>query len=216
VVQVDEMKARVLKINPHCEVITVADFVTLENIDEMFDDDGGAFAGVSALCDCIDGATEKAALLGACVRRGCPVVTCGGAAGRRDPFECEDLVRVKEDRLLCRVRKNLRVYYGFPKGPGDGCKNGHNPRKWRISAVFSGEVVGNGGGDDTQSSLRTCDGTLGTSSFVTGTYGFVAAGKIIEMISTGKLVAPKKIRMPSLPLKRKLKNEGNAILDAFL
>jgi tRNA A37 threonylcarbamoyladenosine dehydratase len=42
------------------------------------------------------------------------------------------------------------------------------------------------------SSFRTCDGALGTACFVTGTYGFVAASKVVEMIAMDQLVVPKK------------------------
>ena len=42
------------------------------------------------------------------------------------------------------------------------------------------------------SSFRTCDGILGTASFVTGTYGLVAACKVVEMIALDELIVPKK------------------------
>ena len=94
-------------------------------------------------------------------------------------------------------------------------------RNWRIHAVYSTEVViqqhqhqhqqhkqqqimsmyNNNKDDDDNSmsstssfssSFRTCDGILGTASFVTGTYGLVAACKVVEMIALDELIVPKK------------------------
>ena len=42
------------------------------------------------------------------------------------------------------------------------------------------------------SSFRACDGALGTAYFVTGTYGLVAACKVVEMIALDEIVLPKK------------------------
>ncbi len=65
-------------------------------------------------------------------------------------------------------------------------------RKWRIWAVFSEEVVQDRSvNNKSSSSLRTCDGPLGTSCFVTGTYGFVAASKVISMLANQELIKPK-------------------------
>jgi tRNA A37 threonylcarbamoyladenosine dehydratase len=45
------------------------------------------------------------------------------------------------------------------------------------------------------SSFRACDGAgVGTASFVTGTFGLVAACKIVEMIALDELVPPKRQR----------------------
>lgn len=208
----EEMSRRISQIHPGCEVSTIFDFVTAANVDGILDDLREK-RGVDVVIDAIDGAWEKTALVAGCVRRGIPVVTCGGAAGRKDPSKivCEDLTRAREDRLLFRVRKTLRAKYRFPKGPGKGAKNYHNPRRWKIFAVFSDEVVGNGGGlEEASASFRQCDGTLGTASFVTGTYGFMAAGKAVEMITTGKMIVPKKVRMPLLELKEKSHQNATA------
>jgi tRNA threonylcarbamoyladenosine dehydratase len=42
------------------------------------------------------------------------------------------------------------------------------------------------------SSLRRCDGALGTACFVTGTAGFVAASKVVEMIAHDAFLVPKR------------------------
>lgn len=149
--------------------------------------------------DCLDGAKEKTALLAACTERKLSVVTCGGAAGRFDPTKivADDLTRVSDDRMLALCRKQLRKQHGFGKGLSfdDLRKNsGKMPRKWGITAVFSTEVPKPLPTTEAvdASTLRRCDGVLGTACFVTGTFGFVAAGQVISMLATGKLSRPRK------------------------
>lgn len=149
---------------------------------------------LTAVIDAIDGMYEKTALILSCVEHRIPIVTCGGAAGRMDPTQVlvDDLTKVQEDRLLFRCRKLLRQEHGFPKVaiPKPGKKE--RVRNWRILAVYSTEVQQKVEQKNDESSFRTCDGALGTACFVTGTYGFVAASKVVEMIAMDKLVIPKK------------------------
>jgi tRNA A37 threonylcarbamoyladenosine dehydratase len=100
--------------------------------------------------------------------------------------------------LLALCRKNLRKKHGFGKGFSfqEQKKNNTKSRKWRIPAVFSTETPkelpsANQKSVDA-SSLRRCDGTLGTACFVTGTFGFVAAAEVVSMLARGKLSKPRK------------------------
>lgn len=160
---------------------------------------------LSVCLDAIDNSQAKTALLAACVDRKIPVVTCGGAAGKTDPtqVQADDLTRVAGDRLLGSCRTNLRKRYGFAKGLGtNDHKNNKNkkkfPRKWGITAVYSTEIIQGTAAaaaadkKNQVSSLRRCDGALGTACFVTGTFGFVAAGKVVDMIATSQPVVPKR------------------------
>merc|ERR1711862_887090 len=155
--------------------------------------------GLTACIDAIDGRNEKTALITACVEQSVTIVTCGGAAGRVDPTKIvvDDLTKVQEDRLLFSCRKLLRQEHGFPKVPlpekGKKCR----VKKWRIPAVHSMEVQKKPSSDEGHSS-RICDGALGTGCFVTGTYGFVAASTVIQMIVFDKLIVPKKHRHMSV------------------
>ncbi|KAL7531702.1 hypothetical protein ACHAWF_003876 [Thalassiosira exigua] len=204
--KIDAMRSRLADINPHCDVTLVHDFVTSSNAEELV---ASFRPELAALVDAVDGASEKTALILACVKRGVPVVTCGGAAGRTDPtkIRVDDLTRVSEDRLLFKVRKSLRQEHGFPKVPV-GTKT--TVRKWRISSVYSLEVQrkappattatadgdgdgdGEGDGGETSSSFRTCDGALGTACHVTAAYGLAAAGRVVDMIAKDELVQPKR------------------------
>jgi tRNA A37 threonylcarbamoyladenosine dehydratase len=153
----------------------------------------------TAIIDAIDGMYEKTALILSCVDNRIPIITCGGAAGRMDPTQVviDDLTKVQEDRLLFKCRKLMRQEHGFPKVPIPSKGKKERVRNWRIFAVYSMEVqqrlaVKKGQDEMVTSSFRTCDGALGTACFVTGTYGFVAASKVVEMIAMDQLVVPKK------------------------
>mmetsp|Transcript_10049 Transcript_10049/g.28577 ORF Transcript_10049/g.28577 Transcript_10049/m.28577 type:complete len:392 (-) Transcript_10049:115-1290(-) len=190
--KIDEMKRRLHDINPACNVTLIHDFISDENIGDILD----SIPDITASLDAIDNAEAKAALISACVDRKIPVLTCGGSAGRTDPTKIThgDLTRVSGDRLLASCRRVLRKTHGFADGvkfremAAKRCKP---PTKWRVEAIYSTEpskVVP----DDGTSSFRRCDGALGTACFVTGSFGFIAASRIIEMIVSEKLLIPRK------------------------
>lgn len=191
--KIDEMKRRLLDINPECNITLIHDFVDQDNVHEILD---SLLPDVTALIDGIDGAGAKAALLAACADRKIPVVTSGGAAGRMDPTKIvyDDITKVTDDKLLSACRKTMRKYYGF--GRGFSFQEQHigkkKQKKWRLEAVYSLEEQKSlpPATDDSSSSFRRCDSALGTSCFVTGTYGFVAASRIVEMIAKDCLRPP--------------------------
>ncbi|VEU35224.1 unnamed protein product [Pseudo-nitzschia multistriata] len=201
--KIDAMKARLEEINPSVEVTLVHDFVSKENADDVWETIRELSpVPVTACLDAIDGSDAKTAWIASCARRRVPIVTCGGSAGRTDPtkFTCDDLTRAVEDNLLSSCRKNLRKYYGFQEGVSPGAKardpktgklRKKLPRKWKIQAVYSTEAPRQLPRGSGTSSLRRCDGALGTACFVTGASGFVAAGKIVEMIASDNLPVPK-------------------------
>eukprot|EP00977_Amphora_coffeiformis_P010902 scaffold2576_cov175-Amphora_coffeaeformis.AAC.6 len=203
--KIDVMKQRLLDIHHECNVTLVHDFVDETNAREILE----AIGPITALIDAIDGALAKSALIGACTDLAIPVVTVGGAAGRRDPFQimCADLVNVEDDRLLANCRKTLRKKYNFPAGLSFSQQRvtKKKVKKWRIACVYTREApptkrppVWKTGHDDDDddvapsSSFRLCDGSLGTACFVTGAYGFAAASICIDMIANNKLVPPRR------------------------
>ena len=203
--KIDAMKTRLKAINPDCDVTLIHDFISKENADEIWNTiEELSSTAVTACLDAIDGSDAKTAWIASCARRKVPIVTCGGSAGRTDPtkFICDDLTRAIEDPLLSSCRKNLRKYYGFQEGvspgskardPSSGKLRKKLPRKWKIKAVYSTEQPRSISTKES-SSMRRCDGALGTACFVTGTSGFVAAGKVVEMIANDKLSVPKQFR----------------------
>ena len=195
--KIDEMRRRILDINPDCNVTLIHDFVMVDNVYELL---YRMQPDLDVCLDCIDGAKEKIALLAACTELGVPVVTCGGAAGKMDPTKvvADDLTRVSSDRLLATCRKILRKEHGFGKGMAyyEQRKSNVRPRKWRIPAVFSTETPKQLPANQKSieaSSLRRCDGALGTACFVTGTFGFVAAAEVVKkLLVKGKPSKPRK------------------------
>jgi len=190
--KIDEMKERLLDINPECNVTLIHDFVSPENAMDIVQ---SILPNLTACIDAIDGQTEKTALIAACCLQAVPIVTCGGAAGRIDPTKvvCDDLTRVADDRLLFACRKKLRDQYKlFAKGPSNAKEiRKFSPRKWNINAVFSTELQKSVPVENEISSFRKCDGNLGTACFLTGTYGFVAASKVVTMIAQDNLKRPR-------------------------
>jgi tRNA A37 threonylcarbamoyladenosine dehydratase len=190
--KIDEMRRRLIQINPQCSVTNLHEFITESNVHEILD---GLLPDVDVVLDAIDSRMAKTALIAACVEKKITIVTCGGAAGKKDPGQiiADDLARVNGDVLLSSVRTHLRKYYGFSEGVKFRHLNSKLPKKWRIPAVYSTEPTKElPEGQDKVGGLRRCDGALGTACFVTGTFGFVAAGKVVDMIATNKLARPRK------------------------
>ena len=91
-----------------------------------------------------------------------------------------DLASTSHDRLLLKVREQLRKEHGFPPG---GLPFG-------VDSVFSTEpsVFPRADGSvcaqrEAGSALRLdCDTGFGTATFVTGTFGFAAAGVVVRKL----------------------------------
>ena len=172
--KVDELAVRIGRINPDCTVHPRAEFFTAQTADTILS------AGYDYLIDAIDGLTNKCLLLAACRERQLPVITCGAAGGRRDgtAVRVNDLTRAKYDKLLFKVRKQLRQKHGFPRGT----------KKWQLPCVYSAEPVQYPQPDgtvceakpDTGDSLKLdCEAGLGAATHVTAAFGFAAAGHVV-------------------------------------
>ena len=119
------------------------------------------------------------------------MISCMGAAGRWDPtrIQVADLNKTHHDKMALNVRKILKEKYAFPRGRA----------AWGVPSVFSDEPVqpphelayeaGQGfrcvcpQGDN---GLLTCDRRAridGYASFVTGTFGLVAASFVVKELS---------------------------------
>ena len=173
--KVDELSARISKINPDCKVITHQKFFTEQTAESILKD------GFNYLVDAIDGLSNKCLLLNECRKRKIPVITCGAAGGRRDgtALRIADLTKAKYDKLLFKVRKQLRQKHGFPRGT----------KKWNLACVFSQEPVMYPQADGTVCEVKStedgsikldCEGGLGAATQVTGAFGFAAAGYVIQ------------------------------------
>lgn len=177
--KVEVMARRVVAINPDCQVYPLQSFFLAANAQEILQ------AGYDYVVDAIDTPSLKALLIQRCRERGLRVITTGGAGGRRDPtaVEVHDLAFSTHDRLLRQVRKCLRRNAGFPppgKPFGVECVISREPP---VYAHRDGSVCDH---KDAETDLRLdCTSGYGTASFVTGTFGFVAASRVVAVIASG-------------------------------
>jgi tRNA A37 threonylcarbamoyladenosine dehydratase len=177
--KVQVLRARIRGINPESIVTPVEEFFTSSNADQLLIPD------FTCVVDAIDSRANKSLLIARCRARNLPVITLGGAGGRRDPTRVKiaDLAYASHDRLLRSVRKALRTEYQFPS---------EATVPFGIPAVFSselpatpqpeGEACGEPGNPG---ELRlNCDTGFGSATFVTGAFGFAAAAHVVNAIAS--------------------------------
>jgi tRNA threonylcarbamoyladenosine dehydratase len=128
--KVTAMAERIRAINPSCQVREIEDFVTLENASKMLDFHS------SVMIDCTDDVKAKIALTLNCKATKTPIIMSGSAGGRLDPtrIKVADLSTVTNDKLLAKVRNQLRRDYHFPKATQT-----KKSAKFGITCVYSDE-----------------------------------------------------------------------------
>jgi tRNA threonylcarbamoyladenosine dehydratase len=170
---------RVRLIHPGCRVETVADFFTAANADDLL------APRYDFVVDATDKMANKYVLIAGCRERGLPVLTVGGAGGKRDGTAVlvADLARSEQDELLRQIRRKLRRDFGFPRDVR---------QDFGVACVYSPEMPvfpwSNGtcaaepepGGE---SLALDCASGFGTATFVTGAFGFAAAGEVVRRIA---------------------------------
>ncbi len=178
--KVHAMAARIARINPSAKVITIEDFIEKENVAKVL-------SGLSAkqpdiILDCTDDAKAKIALGAYCKQNKITLMMSGGAGGRLDPtcIEIEDLSLVRDDKLLAKVRKQLRVHHGFPRGTPLRPSSTFN-----ITCVYSTESMKLPSEvcaiDQESITGLNCEG-YGSSVNVTAPFGFALAGIAVNAI----------------------------------
>ena len=179
--KIEVLAERVRLIHPGCRVETVADFFTAANA-------GGLLAPrYDFVVDAIDKMTNKCVLIAGCRGRRLPVLTMGGAGGKRDgtAVRVADLARTEQDELLRQVRRKLRRDCGFPRDLHQdfGVPCVYSPEKpiypWS-NGTCSAEPEPGG-----ESVTLDCASGFGTATFVTGAFGFAAAGEVVRRIANG-------------------------------
>jgi len=131
--KVTAMAERIRSINPTAVVHEIEDFVTAENVATMM------VNRYDIILDAIDDAKSKVAIAAYCKTHQLPLIIVGGAGGRLDPTKIKvaDLANVNGDKLLAKVRSQLRRDHGFPKGNDQAKKQ----LKFGIQAVYSDEQI---------------------------------------------------------------------------
>lgn len=181
--KVSAMQQRIALINPACQVEVIEEFISPENVSDLLPKDA------DAVIDAVDDVKAKIALIVHCRQTQIPIITTGGAGGRLDAsrIQCADLALVHGDRLLAKVRNQLRRDFGFPPAPQSAKAK---PSKFGILAVYSDEA--------TQSPNQACATAqepnnspaltglncagYGSSVCVTAPFGFLAAAQAIQLV----------------------------------
>jgi tRNA threonylcarbamoyladenosine dehydratase len=176
--KVDVMADRVRLIQPDCQLHALQSLFTASTAAEIL---SAKFDGV---VDAIDQTPMKALLIARCRALNLPIVTTGGAGGRRDPtaLRVADLARTSHDGLLAATRKLLRDEYHFPRDP---------KAVFGVDCVYSTEAQVFPAADGTVCETRAPGSTLrldcrsgyGTACFLTGAFGFAAAAQMVKIIS---------------------------------
>lgn len=189
--KVTAMRERILQINPLCQVHEIEDFVSPENVGDALGGNIHAGAGAVVL-DATDDVKAKVAMAAYCKANGLHLVLAGAAGGRLDPTQVmvDDLAYVAGDRLLAKVRNQLRKAHGFAKGVDTvQASKKSKQAKFGLLAVFSNEPVikpdtvcdvASGNANNAISGLN-CAG-YGSAVSVTATFGFVAAQTVLNLI----------------------------------
>lgn len=175
--KVSALHERILQINPACQVVEIEDFVTEENLSDLFSD------GFDFVIDAIDQVRVKAAMAAYFVQRKQPFILSGGAGGQKNPslIQTADLSKVTHDPLLANLRYTLRKRYGFSRNTAD---------KMRVPCVYSTENItlpqsGEACTADTVPQGLSCAG-YGASMLVTASFGLYCAQAAIDHIAGGK------------------------------
>ncbi|MDR2513528.1 MAG: tRNA threonylcarbamoyladenosine dehydratase [Puniceicoccales bacterium] len=182
------LRERVLAINPECRVTVQLRFFTGATKEVFF----AEALPANCVVDAIDSLGNKCLLLADCRVAGIPVVACGGCAGKRDAtsVRVSDMVYSEGDNLLRFVRKKLRQEYAFPRhGKPFGIPCVWSP-ELSMGTPTCDEEAGEGpallGTIGEGDALRpNCEWGYGTAVFVSGAFGFTAAGVALGNIASG-------------------------------
>lgn len=179
--KVTAMQGRILQINPTCIVHEVEDFITPDNVQMILD------AQYNIVLDCTDDAKAKVVLAAFCREKNIPLLTSGSAGGRLDPtrLQVDDLAFVTGDKLLAKVRNQLRRNHGFPKAHDAKSSVKRKQLMFGVTCVFSDEPTIKPEQlcetDTTGLTGLNCAG-YGSSVNVTATFGFTMAQLAINTI----------------------------------
>ncbi|MDZ7851379.1 MAG: tRNA cyclic N6-threonylcarbamoyladenosine(37) synthase TcdA [Halomonas sp.] len=184
--KVEVLAERCRAIQPGIEVVADTAFVTPANLAKRIPPDA------DHLVDAIDSVVAKAALIAWCKRRKLPITVTGAAGGQTDPtrIRVADLSRTEHDPLLAKVRARLRRDFGFSRNP---------KRRFSVECVHSDEQLVYPGSDgevcfqkpsDGEATRLDCASGFGAATFVTGSFGFTAAARVLARLTKRAHVTP--------------------------
>lgn len=171
----DVLGARLKQINPDLKLHCINDFLTKTNL-------GDYIRGQDVVIDAMDSVHTKAALAAYCSATKVRLIVVGSSGGKKDPTQITfaDLGHTESDPMLAKLRNQLYRKHNFSRDAG---------RKFRIDAIYSKEQMVYPKPDGTvcmDKAVLTdgvkldCAGGFGSSTMVTGSFGFIAAARAIE------------------------------------
>ncbi len=97
-------KERIKLINPHCKVITINEYITVENYQELFK------YKVDYIADCCDTVKTKEKIIEYALLNNFNIISSMGTGNRENPEDLEitDITKTKGDPLAKKIRKYLR------------------------------------------------------------------------------------------------------------
>jgi tRNA A37 threonylcarbamoyladenosine dehydratase len=174
--KVQAMAERIAQINPTCRVHCIEAFVEPDNWPGLLP------PGVGAAIDACDQVRAKVAMAAWARESKLLFLSVGAAGGKRlaHKVDVDDLANTTHDPLLAQLRYQLRKHHGAPR---EGKKIG-------VACVFSREAVA----PPDPSCVLEGDGSLnchgyGSAASVTATFGFCAAGWMMDRIASQKALA---------------------------
>ncbi len=169
--KVDEMKKRILEINPNAKVETFKEFYLPDCKERILDNT------ISYVVDSIDTVTAKIELVVNCEKLNIPIISAMGTGNKLDPtkFEIVDIYKTKVCPLAKVMRKELRkrginslkVLYSQEK-----------PLKQDIELEEDSGEENYEDGDNSNSKKQV----PGSISFVPSVAGLIIAGEIVKDI----------------------------------
>lgn len=102
--KVDEIEKRVLSINPNCKIKKINKFITLANINELFNQ------SYDYIIDACDTVTVKLELIRIAKRKKIKLISCMGTGNKMDPSKLKitDIRKTSYDPLAKIVRKMVK------------------------------------------------------------------------------------------------------------
>jgi tRNA A37 threonylcarbamoyladenosine dehydratase len=189
---------RVKAINPECRVTPLQRFFTKTTEAEFFSPQ----EPFTAVIDAIDNLSNKCLLIARCREHRVPVVASGGCAGLRDgsAVRVGDMALSGACDLLRLVRRKLRRDYAFPArgkpfdvlcvwSPSGAAPKGCAAEVAPVVDVAVAHLA---------SPRPNCEWGRGAAVFVTGAFGFAAAGAVVGKIASGTWATGAK-RQTNLP-----------------
>ncbi len=178
------MAERVRQINPDCQVNAIHQYLNMENMV------GHLEGGYDYVIDALDSIQFKSTMIAWCKRNKVPIIATGGAGGLTDPtlIQVADLSKTFNDPLAAKVRSRLRSDFNFTRNA---------KRNFGVECVFSSQQQVYPKEDGTVSHEKPgihgvsldCRFGYGSATFVTASFGFMAASRAINKTLKKRLVS---------------------------